>query len=143
MPSKTILQGREIWRGQAFSFSLCAPGVGRYMSKFWYRKVFELPKHWEGSRVRLNFGAVDWQCQVFVNGQEMGVHIGGFDKASHVAQCYTSQDVSVTMSMSASGNRDNDHHDYIQQCYRFIVRAYIVPQSLLFCKIRLVLLHIL
>ena len=51
------------------------------MPRVWYRKMFDLPKHWEGSRILLNFGAVDWQCQVFVNGQEMGTHTGGYDKA--------------------------------------------------------------
>lgn len=56
------------------------PGVSRYMERFWYRKVFDLPKHWEGARILLNFGAVDWQCQVYVNGQDMGMHIGGYDK---------------------------------------------------------------
>ena len=52
------------------------------MPRFWYRKLFDLPKHWEGSRILLNFGAVDWQCQVFVNGQEMGTHTGGYDKVT-------------------------------------------------------------
>ena len=46
----------------------------------WYRKVFKIPSHWEGSRVLLHFGAVDWQCQAYMNGQDVGVHTGGYDK---------------------------------------------------------------
>ena len=46
----------------------------------WYRKVFKLPSHWEGSRVLLHFGAVDWQCQAYINGHDVGVHTGGYDK---------------------------------------------------------------
>ena len=34
----------------------------------------------------LNFGAVDWQCQVYVNGEELGVHTGGFDKVSNLQE---------------------------------------------------------
>lgn len=56
----------------------CA-GIARYMPRFWYRKLFTLPTHWEGTRILLNFGAVDWQCQVFVNAQEVGTHTGGYD----------------------------------------------------------------
>lgn len=46
----------------------------------WYRRTFLVPSHWEGMRTLLHFGAVDWQCQVFVNGHEVGSHTGGFDK---------------------------------------------------------------
>ena len=75
---KTYLSDMRYLSSKAIS--LCAAGIGRYMPRFWYRKLFDLPKHWEGSRILLNFGAVDWQCQVFVNGQEMGTHTGGYDK---------------------------------------------------------------
>jgi len=57
-------------------------GVGRYMSRSWYRTLFPVPHHWEGNRILLNFGAVDWQCQAYLNGKDLGVHTGGFDKFS-------------------------------------------------------------
>lgn len=57
-------------------------GVGRYMSRSWYRTLFPIPRHWEGTRIMLNFGAVDWQCQAYLNGKELGVHTGGYDKFS-------------------------------------------------------------
>ena len=47
-------------------------GVGRSLgpqSKLWYRREFSLPSEWAGKRVRLHFGAVDWQCRVWVNNQ--------------------------------------------------------------------------
>ena len=31
------------------------------------------------SRVRLHFGAVDWRCQVWVNGASIGQHQGGYE----------------------------------------------------------------
>ena len=47
----------------------------------WYRRAFEAPADHDG-RLLLHFGAVDWQCTVWVNGQEVGSHSGGFDPFS-------------------------------------------------------------
>jgi hypothetical protein len=51
-------------------------------SKLWYRRTFAVPESWRGRRVRLHFGAVDWRCEVWVNGQETGGHQGGYDSFS-------------------------------------------------------------
>lgn len=48
-------------------------------SRLWYRRDFSVPPAWRGQRVRLHFGAVDWHCQVWVNGHEIGRHQGGYD----------------------------------------------------------------
>jgi hypothetical protein len=48
-------------------------------SALWYRRHFTVPSAWAGRRVRLHFGAVDWQARVQVNGQEVGQHRGGYD----------------------------------------------------------------
>ncbi len=43
-----------------------------------YTRTFRLPREWKGQRVMLNFGAVDWQADVYVNGVEAGSHSGGY-----------------------------------------------------------------
>jgi hypothetical protein len=48
-------------------------------SKLWYHRSFSVPAAWRGRRVRLHFGAVDWRCEVWVNGQDIGQHQGGYD----------------------------------------------------------------
>jgi beta-galactosidase/beta-glucuronidase len=48
----------------------------------WYRRTVEIPADWKGKRILLNFGAVDWETTVFVNGTEVGTHRGGFDPFS-------------------------------------------------------------
>jgi hypothetical protein len=48
-------------------------------STLWYQRRFQVPPAWAGRRVRLHFGAVDWQARVFVNGREIGRHRGGYD----------------------------------------------------------------
>jgi beta-galactosidase/beta-glucuronidase len=45
----------------------------------WYRRSFTVPADWAGQHVMLNFGAVDHEAQVWVNGAVVGGHQGGFD----------------------------------------------------------------
>ncbi len=51
-------------------------------SVLWYRRGIQLPEGWEGRRVLIHFGAVDWHARVWVNGQEVGEHKGGYDPFS-------------------------------------------------------------
>lgn len=56
-------------------------GVGRRVSaneELWYRRSFRADCR-PDQRLLLNFGAVDWQCEVFVDGVSLGVHEGGYD----------------------------------------------------------------
>ncbi len=45
----------------------------------WYRRSFTLTEAFSGKRTLLHFGAVDWECTVFVNGKEIGNHKGGYN----------------------------------------------------------------
>ena len=42
-----------------------------------YRKLIKIPEAYEGKNILLHFGAVDWRCYVYVNGQLAGMHDGG------------------------------------------------------------------
>ena len=44
----------------------------------WYRKTFTLPKSWDEGHVILNFGAVDYECTIWVNKKQTGTHVGGY-----------------------------------------------------------------
>lgn len=44
----------------------------------WYSTYFSVPSDWTGDRVLLNFGAVDYEATVFVNGKKAGFHRGGY-----------------------------------------------------------------
>lgn len=48
----------------------------------WYRRTVSVPDAWKGQRVKLNFGAVDWDTTVYVNGVKAGEHQGGYDPFS-------------------------------------------------------------
>ncbi|MFE5369514.1 PA14 domain-containing protein [Streptomyces mirabilis] len=58
-------------------------GVERHEDRMWYRRTFTVPADWHigsGRRLLLNFGAVDWQSEVYVNGVRVAEHRGGYDK---------------------------------------------------------------
>lgn len=48
----------------------------------WYRTTFGVPEQWTDGRVLLNFGAVDYEATVFVNGREATFHRGGYSAFS-------------------------------------------------------------
>ena len=57
-------------------------GAGAWLApdqRLWYRRTFTAPPHPNGQRVLLNFGAVDWEAAVFVNGAAAGEHRGGYE----------------------------------------------------------------
>lgn len=51
----------------------------------WYRKKFTLPDKFDknSKRIILHFGAVDWECTTYVNGNELGNHKGGYTPFSY------------------------------------------------------------
>lgn len=46
--------------------------------ELWYKRTFTVPSSWKGRHVKLNFGAVDWRADVFVNDIFIGTHQGGY-----------------------------------------------------------------
>lgn len=60
-------------------------GVGKTVGKdsvLWYKRSIELPAAYKKGKLLLHFGAVDWQCDVYVNGTKVGSHQGGYDPFS-------------------------------------------------------------
>ena len=68
-----------------FAIESTLSGVKKRISEnetLWYRRFFSVPKKWKGQRILLHFGAVDWEATVYVNGQKLGMHQGGYDPFS-------------------------------------------------------------
>lgn len=42
-----------------------------------YKRQVSIPQEWAGKRIVLHFGAVDYRCRVYVNGEMVGTHEGG------------------------------------------------------------------
>ncbi|MBR2608675.1 MAG: beta-galactosidase, partial [Bacteroidales bacterium] len=64
-----------------FAVESALSGVGRAVGEneaLWYEREFTIPEEWAGQRVQLNFGAVDWKAEVYVDGAFVGEHTGGY-----------------------------------------------------------------
>lgn len=82
---------REDWQrpGRALPMAITVPfayqaklsGIGptdEIHPILWYRRAFTVPEEMAGKRVLLRFGAVDYACRVYVNGDMVGTHEGGY-----------------------------------------------------------------
>ena len=68
-----------------FAVESALSGVGRTLTgedALWYSREFTVPKDWKGRNIILNFGAVDWKTEVYVDGKLAGEHTGGYDPFS-------------------------------------------------------------
>jgi beta-galactosidase/beta-glucuronidase len=65
-----------------FAVESSLSGVGKTVGKanvLVYRRSVTLPSGFRNKKVLLHFGAVDWKCEVRVNGKVVGSHTGGYD----------------------------------------------------------------
>lgn len=65
-------------------------GVMQYSARSWYRRTFTVPPAWSGQRILLHLDAVDWESEVFINSQSVGLHRGGYDPFSYDITPYLS-----------------------------------------------------
>jgi len=54
-------------------------GINRkkFVKSVWYKRSFSIPKNWNTKKILIHFGAVDWKTRVWINGNLVGMHIGG------------------------------------------------------------------
>ena len=74
-------------------------GIERHEDHMFYRRTFTVPEGWNvgsGQRLKLNFGAVDYESQVWVNGTKVADHTGG----------YTAFSADVTDALTADGPQE-------------------------------------
>ena len=54
-------------------------GIMKDYRRFAYKRTFTVPEAWKNRRLLIHFEAVDCECEVFVNGQSVGTHAGGYE----------------------------------------------------------------
>jgi beta-galactosidase/beta-glucuronidase len=47
-------------------------------NELWYSRSFTIPSSWKNNHIVLNFGAVDWKTDVWINNVKIGSHKGGY-----------------------------------------------------------------
>lgn len=66
-----------------FPMESALSGVMQYYPFSWYRRTFTIPNDWSGQRIILHLDAVNWRSQIYINGQSVGTHTGGYDPFSY------------------------------------------------------------
>ena len=64
-----------------FCYQSAASGIGptdEIHPIMWYRRKFTVPAEMQGRSILMNFGAVDYEAMVYVNGMAVGGHKGGY-----------------------------------------------------------------
>ncbi|MGL4593308.1 MAG: glycoside hydrolase family 2 protein [Thermoguttaceae bacterium] len=74
----------EHWDGKIlvpYPIESALSGVGKTVGpekRLWYQRTFTIPKEWKEKAMLLHFGAVDWEATVYLNGEKIFEHTGGF-----------------------------------------------------------------
>ncbi|MCF0199012.1 MAG: hypothetical protein HUK02_06770, partial [Bacteroidaceae bacterium] len=69
--------------GQAITVPFCPEsrlsGVGYtdFINHIWYHRILQMPAAWQGKNVKLNFGAVYYNSEIYIDGRLVGRHFGG------------------------------------------------------------------
>ncbi|WP_225336368.1 glycoside hydrolase family 2 protein [Halomicrobium urmianum] len=75
-------RGLEVGILVPFPVESALSGIAREEDQMWYRRTFEVPEDWDvgdDEHLLLHFEAVDYEATVYVNGEEVGSHVGGYD----------------------------------------------------------------
>lgn len=115
---------RKFWQKPSLAGKINVPfcpesvlsGVGNtdFMNVVWYRKEVSLPERMKGKRVFLHFGAVDWKSTVFVNGEKVKEHVGGYVPFSVEVTAYGAE---FTVTVCAEDPVGNDNYGHGKQCH--------------------------
>ena len=78
---------KKLYQSKGFDGKITVPfcpesklsGVGYtdFINHIWYQRTIQMPAAWVGKKVNLNFGAVYYNSEVYVDGKLAGRHFGG------------------------------------------------------------------
>ncbi len=82
-----------------------------FMNAVWYRRDFEVPTEWAGKRILFHIDACDYRTTLYINGNKVGKHSGG----------YTPFEFDITSYLKSSGNyvtiyAEDDVRSNLQVC---------------------------
>ncbi|MDR0406309.1 MAG: beta-galactosidase, partial [Clostridiales bacterium] len=73
-------------------------GYKDFINAVWYKRAFRIPGAWGKRGVLLHFEAVDYDCDIWVNGEHVGSHKGGYTPFSFdVTRCITDGENTVVV----------------------------------------------
>ena len=84
-PEDNVPTGKDLIREILVPYPMesALSGVKNHYDYSWYRRLFSIPESWSNKKIIINFGAVDFESEVFINGVSVGTHKGGYDSFSY------------------------------------------------------------
>lgn len=83
---------------------LSGVGYKDYISNIWYHRTISIPQEWAGKNIRLNFGAVYYTSEVYIDGQFVGRHFGGSSSFSYDITRFVSDGKEHNLVVKASSD---------------------------------------
>ena len=77
--------------------------------KLWYKRSFNIPGEWKGKRILLNFDAVDWETNIWINDSFVGSHKGGYDSFTFDITKFIFPDQEQKITVSAWDPTEKGH----------------------------------
>ena len=84
---------RNYYNSKGFDSKITVPfapesklsGIGHteFINAVWYQRTIQIPADWVGKRIKLNFGAVYYKSELYIDGKFVGRHYGGSDSFSY------------------------------------------------------------
>ena len=72
----------------------------------WYRRYFTIPKKFENKRIALSFEGVMKNCDVFINGNHISTHNGGYMGFTVDISQYVHADQNNLLAVRVSAEHD-------------------------------------
>lgn len=107
--------------GQSITVPFCPEsplsGVGHkdFIDALWYQRKITVPAAWEGKRILLNFGGVDYKSIVYIDGKQVFIHYGGsssfavditpYVKAGHTANLVVYVEDDIRTGLQTAGKQ--------------------------------------
>jgi beta-galactosidase/beta-glucuronidase len=76
-------------------------------NELWYHRQFTIPANWKNKNILLNFGAVDWKADVWINDIQIGSHKGGYTPFSFDITPYLLEGKPQTLTVRVWDPADN------------------------------------
>lgn len=103
------------WRDIAVPSNWYRSEIGDFFGTVWFRKEFEVPAEFQGDRVFVRFGAVDYYADVWLNGTYLGFHEGMFNPFEFDITDYLDRSGKNVLVVKDGAPRDDT--EYIQAVF--------------------------
>ena len=125
--------GRELYKSTGFRDKIIVPfcpesslsGVKHtdFIPAMWYHRKLAIPPAWNGKRVILHFGAVDYESEIYLNGATVGFHFGGTVSFEIDITPYVKAGESYDLVVRVKDDTRNGHQPGGKQCTEFKSRG--------------------